>query len=243
MVLDVSDDGRGLDRAAIAARARHLGLADEIADSRQLLELICAPGFSTRDEADRASGRGVGMTVVRRTIHELGGTLDLETEPGAGTTFRITLPLTLAIADALLVAVGDHTFAVPQAAVREAIEVPEDALTALEANELVVYRGSTIPMVRLGRLFGLAAAPRPRMHALVVGAGAAAFGLLVDRIAGQREIVVKTITDPLIRVGGVTGVTELGDGRVVLILDVSWIGGQLRGPAAGARSRGHGGSQ
>jgi two-component system chemotaxis sensor kinase CheA len=186
---------------------------------RALLDILCASGFSTRDQADRASGRGVGMAVVRSTVRELGGVMTLDTQPGRGTTFRVTLPLTLAITDAIIAQVGDHVFAVPQSAVREVIEVEASALRAIERNELLTYRGGTLPIVRLSRLFAIDADERPRFHAIVVGTGLAAVGLMVDRIAGQREIVVKTITDPLLRVDGISGATELGDGRLVLILD------------------------
>jgi len=223
VVLEVSDDGKGIDAEAVVERARAGGMAlpDGAIDSRALLDILCASGFSTRDEADRASGRGVGMTVVRSTVHELGGTLGMETQLGRGTTFRVTLPLTLAITDAIIAHVGDHTFAVPQSAIREVIEVDTAALRRMEGNELLVYRGGTLPMVRLAELFSIQVSPSARLHAVVVGAGPAAVGVLVDRIAGQREIVVKTITDPLIRVDGVSGATELGDGRLVLILDVA----------------------
>jgi two-component system, chemotaxis family, sensor kinase CheA len=223
VVLEVSDDGKGIEAEAVVERARAGGIAvpDGPIDSRGLLDILCASGFSTRDEADRASGRGVGMTVVRGTVQELGGTLAMETQPGRGTTFRVTLPLTLAITDAIIAHVGDHTFAMPQSAIREVIEVDGAALRRMEANELLAYRGGTLPMIRLAELFSIQVVPNPRLHAVVVGAGAAAVGVLVDRIAGQREIVVKTITDPLIRVNGVSGATELGDGRLVLILDVA----------------------
>jgi two-component system chemotaxis sensor kinase CheA len=236
VVLEIADDGGGLDRAAILRRAVMLGFdppADGSLDDRQLLDIVCSPGFSTRDQADRASGRGVGMAIVRDTVRELGGTLDVTSAPGQGTTYRITLPLTLAITDALLVTVGAHTFAVPQAAVQEAIEIDPGAITAIEGTELVVYRGGSLAIMRLSRLFDLDADPvRPRLHALVVGGAGALVGLLVDRVVGQREIVVKTITDPLIKVDGVTGVTELGDGRVILILDAAWLGQHGRGRAA-----------
>jgi two-component system, chemotaxis family, sensor kinase CheA len=233
VVIESSDDGAGIDVEAVAARARASGmaLADGEIDARTLLDIICASGFSTRDEADRASGRGVGMAVVRRTVEELGGALAVETRPRRGTTFRVTLPLTLAITDAIIVQVGAHTFAVPQAAVREVIEVEARALRSIERNELLTYRGATLPIVRLARLFALAAEVRPRFHAIVVGTGLAAVGFLVDRIAGQREIVVKAISDPLLRVEGISGATELGDGRLVLILDVAALSRALRGRA------------
>ena len=209
--------------------AKGLHTDDGALDTRLLLDIICASGFSTRDEADRISGRGVGMAVVRGTVQELGGTLDLGTEPGRGTTFTITLPLTLAVIDAIIAHVGDQTFAVPQSSVQEVIEVDPGSLRLLEQNELFTYRGKALPMVRLARLFRIATTPRPRLHAIVVGTGLNAVGLLVDRVVGHREIVVKTIDDPLIHVAGVSGATELGDGRLVLILDVAALSRGMRG--------------
>jgi len=223
-IIEIVDDGRGIDVPSVTQRARALGLVvpdDGGLESRALLDIICASGFSTRDEADRVSGRGVGMAVVRDTVEGLGGTLAVESRPGRGTTFRLTLPLTLAITDAIIAHVGEQIFAVPQTSVREVIEVDASLLHAFEHNELMPYRSGTLPMVRLAEMFAIPTATRPRYHAIVVGTGQAAIGLIVDRIAGQREVVVKTITDPLIRVDGVSGATELGDGRVVLILDAA----------------------
>jgi two-component system, chemotaxis family, sensor kinase CheA len=223
VILEVSDDGRGMDVEAIATRARAAGLhvPDGDLDSRLLLDVICSPGFSTRDQADRVSGRGVGMAVVRDTIQDLGGTLSVSTTLGGGTTFRAVLPLTLAITDALIVHVGDRTFAVPQSSVQEVSEIDLDTLRAIENNELMMHRGKTLPVVRLARLFAVVATPRQRMHVIIVGTGLAAVALLVDRISGQREIVVKALRDPLVKVSGISGATELGDGRLVLILDVA----------------------
>ena len=230
MVLQVADDGAGIDGNQVFERARAAGIAvpEEPMDARGLLDVLCTSGFSTRDEADRASGRGVGMAVVRGAVQELGGTLAMETRVGQGTTFTVTLPLTLAITDAIIAHVGDHTFAVPQAAISEVIEVDTAALRQMEGNELLTHRGGTLPMVRLAKWFSIPTNPTARLHAILVGAGLTAVGLLVDRIAGQREIVVKTITDPLIRVDGISGATELGDGRLVLILDVAALSHTLR---------------
>jgi two-component system chemotaxis sensor kinase CheA len=231
VIIEIADDGAGIDLAAIAQRApvREIHAGDGVLDTRVLLDIICASGFSTREEADRISGRGVGMAVVRDTVQELGGTLELTTAPGRGTTFIVTLPLTLAVIDAIITHVGDQTFAVPQSAVQEVIEVDPGDLRALEHNELLTYRGRALPMVRLARLFHVATAARPRLHAIVVGTGLGAVGLLVDRVASHREIVVKRIADPLIHVEGVAGATELGDGRLVLILDVAALSRLLRG--------------
>ncbi|HEU4595770.1 MAG TPA: chemotaxis protein CheA [Pyrinomonadaceae bacterium] len=240
VLIEIADDGRGIDAERVAARARERGLisVDTHLDEALLLKLICAPGFSTRDEADRASGRGVGMDVVCRTVEELGGTLTLATEKDRGTRFTIELPLTLAIADALIASVGGQRFAFPQAAVREVIEVEASAVRVLENNEIVSYRGGVLPLVRLSRLFGLEEAAGSAFHVFVIGGGASAVGLAVDRAVGQREVVVRGLNDPLVKVAGVAGATDLGDGRVVLILDAaalkhSVLGGRL-GNGSGA---------
>jgi two-component system chemotaxis sensor kinase CheA len=136
--------------------------------------------------------------------------------------------VTLAITDALIVKVASETFAVPQAAVREVLEAPVDALVQLEQNEMIAHRGAALPVVRLSRLFGLPDSERSRLHLFVVGAAGSAIGLAVDRIVGHREIVVRTIADTLARVDGISGATDLGDGRVVLILDPGAIGRQVR---------------
>ena len=224
VLIEIADDGRGIDSERVAARGRERGLVsgDVRLDEALLLELICAPGFSTRDEADRASGRGVGMDVVCSTVEELGGTLTLATEKNQGTRFTIELPLTLAIADALIASVGGQRFAFPQTVVREVIEVEASSVRVLENNEIISYRGGVLPLVRLARLFGLEETTAGRaFHVFVIGSGLNAVGLAVDRAVGQREVVVRGLNDPLVKVAGVAGATDLGDGRVVLILDVA----------------------
>ncbi len=221
IVIEVEDDGRGMNAEAIIERARSAGLvgADVANDTSVLLDVICAPAFSTRDQADRASGRGVGMAVVRREVEELGGSLALLTTPGKGTRFTIQLPLTLAIADALIVSVAGQTYTVPQIAVREVLQVEPRALTRLENHEIIPYRNGVLTIMRLAAFFGLPETPGATLYVLVVGAGLGAVGIAVSRILGLREIVVRPLTHPLIRVPGIAGATELGDGRVVLILD------------------------
>jgi two-component system, chemotaxis family, sensor kinase CheA len=219
LLLDVADDGRGIDTSAVAERARSLDLLaeGEPLEPARLVEILSAPGFSTRIEADRASGRGVGMTVVQDAVQELGGSLEMTTAAGQGTRFSIRLPLTLAIADAFIVLAGNQTFAVPQAAVTEILALPDAPVTHLENNELVLYRGQALPLIRLARFFRL---PEENdQYALVFGRDAAAVGLTVARVLGRREIVVRPVLDPLVQVPGVAGATELGDGRLILILD------------------------
>jgi len=222
VVLEISDDGRGIDGVAVARRAREKGLSvpDGTLNNEELLDILCAPGFSTREAADLASGRGVGMAVVRNTVQQLGGTLTLDTVPGNGTRFAVELPLTLAISDAIIGTVGARTFAVPQSAVREVIAVDPHTVRSLENNEIVSHRGGVLPLVRLADVFGLESRPRRSLHVLVSGGSRGAVGVVFDRVIGQREIVVRAISDPLIRVPGVSGATDLGDGKVVLILDL-----------------------
>jgi two-component system, chemotaxis family, sensor kinase CheA len=231
VVLEIADDGRGIDAAAVAARARTLGfpLPDGPLDSATLLDILCAPGFSTREETDRASGRGVGMAVVKTTVEDLNGAISLQTAPGEGTRFVIELPLTLSITDALIAEVGDRVFAVPQSGVREVVEIAPESVRRLEGHEMAPFRGGTLPILRLARLFGLPETPRRALHVFVVGTGVDAVGVAVDRIAGQREIVVRGMSDELIRVDGIAGATDLGDGRVVLIVDLASLARRVRG--------------
>jgi two-component system chemotaxis sensor kinase CheA len=223
IVIQIADDGRGIDRHLVLERAKARGLSNDNADTDDaaLLDLICTPGFSTRDEADRESGRGVGMDVVRKAAEELGGRMSLVTKIGEGTTFTIQLPLTLAIAEALIVSVNGQRFAVPQSAVREVLEVESASTKVLENNEIISYRGKVLPLLRLARVFEMNVQRGEKFHVLVIGEETNAVGLAVDRIIGQREIVVRAIKDPLAQSRGIAGATELGDQRVVLILDIT----------------------
>jgi two-component system chemotaxis sensor kinase CheA len=225
IVIEVEDDGRGIDAQAVLARARSAGVTvlEGETDETTLLDILCSPGFSTRDEADRVSGRGVGMAVVRSTVEELAGTLTLQTSRGRGTRFTIQLPLTLAIADSLIVEVAGQMFAVPQVSVREVLHLDRDEVTSLENNELIRYREGVLPLVRLASIFNLPRQNHRMFYAIVVGTGLSAVAIGIDRVVGLREIVVRPMSDPLVRVAGISGATELGDGRVVLILDASML--------------------
>ena len=220
--LEVEDDGRGIDVNKVARRAQTLGWVpneDQSLDSKQLLNILSAPGLTTRDEADFASGRGVGMSAVQKAVNELGGSMTLTTKQGHGTRFTLHLPLTLLIADSLLVTVGQQRFAIPQTAVREVLAVDSSSVKVFENNEVIPFRNSVLPVLRLARLFGFEERERSKLHLIVVAGADSPTALAVDRITGQREIVVRTLSDPLLRVPGVVGATELGDGRPVLIVD------------------------
>jgi len=229
IVIELEDDGRGVDIEQVANRARTLGLIEpgenpgERMDSSRVLQMLCAPGFSIREEADLGAGRGVGMTVAKTTISGLGGTLAMDTQPGKGTRFTIRLPLTLAIMQALIVYLDDQPFAVPRSAIHEVLRVETNAVTMVENKDVIPYRGAVLPIVYLHRLFRMNGQSKNCFHVFVVGSGAGAVGIAVDRIAGQREIVVRPMEDSFVRVPGIAGATELGDGRPVLILDVAAI--------------------
>ncbi len=237
----VEDDGRGIDRDAVAARARSRGqtalLPEGGLDDTALLDVLCAPGFSTRDEADLSSGRGVGMDVVRSTVRALGGDLVLSSHSGRGTRFLVELPLTLMIVDALLVRIGDQTMAVPQPALLEVVQVEAEDVVAFENNEVVRYRNRVLPLLRLRRLFRIGGGGEPRSFpVLVVGSEAQPIGLAVDRLVGLREIVVRSLADPLVAVPGVAGAAELGNGRVCLILDSAELAHLAHRQREGARA-------
>ena len=220
--IEVEDDGRGIDLGAVTARARERGLLgpDETVTPDTVLDILCAPGFSTRTESDLTSGRGVGLSVVRDAVEDLGGHLDLTWEEGQGTRFVIRLPLTLAILDALLVSVRGETFAVPLSAVREVREVNVEMFTEVGGDTILPYRGRALPVLFLSEAFGLGRPAEAALQMLVAGTGRQHYGLVVDRVVGRREIVVRALDDPLVAVQGIAGATDLGDGRAVLILDV-----------------------
>ncbi len=274
VIIEIEDDGRGVDVEKVLERGHAKGLLLEPEESNEilhpfsdlgtqddydplvLLSILCSPGFSTKEQADLTSGRGVGMSIVKNTVQELGGSLGLETSKGKGTRFTIQLPLTLAIADALIVTFGGQTFAIPQSFVQEIKEVTQTEITVFENNEIIPYRNTILPLMRLTQLLegftvtphqspvtphntvtsqqlinSSSASPAPptssapsasllHQKIVVVGFGGNLIGMVVEGIVGLREIVVRPLTDPLVQVMGIAGATELGDGCVVLILDV-----------------------
>lgn len=235
VVVRMRDDGRGIDRQKIAARAKALGIpTPEDLDANALLQVLSASGFSTRELADRTAGRGIGMGVVVAAVRELGGMLTLDTSVGQGTEFTLRLPLTLSIVDAIIVSVGDETCAVPQRAVVEIFQVPAREIRTIRQTEVVPYREGLLPFRRLGAIFETAPKSAELMTLLVLSTETGATGLLVDRVRSRREVVVRPLSDPLVRVPGVAGATELGDGKPILILDpIALTAGVVR-PLAGA---------
>jgi two-component system chemotaxis sensor kinase CheA len=222
ILITIRDDGRGIDRARVLAKARESGLVgegDQPAD-HEVLGLIFRPGFSTAAAITNLSGRGVGMDVVHQNVQRLGGQIHVASEPGAGTTFTIKLPLTLAIAQALLVGSGDQTFAIPLAVVEETLRLAPGDIKAVRGADVIQVRGEVVPLFRLRQLFGQPpVAGGERLPAVILGDGTHRMALVVDTLVGQQDVVVKSLGDFLGAVPGVGGATILGDGRVALILD------------------------
>jgi chemosensory pili system protein ChpA (sensor histidine kinase/response regulator) len=224
VVLQVSDDGRGLDRDAIRARGEARGLVrkDVPLSNAQLDTLIFEPGFSTAEEVTRLAGRGVGMDVVASEVRQLGGTIDIHSEPGKGTVFTLRLPQTLAVTQAAFVLIGETTFAVPIASVRGVGRIPREELAKGVTNYR--YGNEEYVLHDLGKLLGHAPAKAEgqlQMPLLLTRSGDLHIAVTVDQIIGNREIVVKPIGPQVASIPGIFGATIMGDGSVVVILDVA----------------------
>lgn len=225
VVIEVGDDGAGIDRERVRRVAVERGLITQAqADSlafRELLNLVFLPGFSTRADVSELSGRGVGLDVVKTNIARLSGLIDLDSVLGEGTRFTLTLPLTLAIIRALMVRTAGRMYAVPLNSVMEIVSVRRSELRTIERREVFEVRGQTLPFVRLGRVFGLPESPREQHFVVIIGLAQQRVGLAVDELAGQHDIVTKPLGGRLREVRGISGATELGDRRAVLVLDVA----------------------
>jgi two-component system chemotaxis sensor kinase CheA len=233
VVIEVADDGAGLDERRIVARAVEQGLMADgaVPGGRELTRLLCRPGFSTAERVSDISGRGVGLDVVERTVAALRGSVEIESRPGQGATFRIRLPLTLAIIEGFAVGVGEETFIVPLEAVQECVELPPEARDLAGESGVISLRDHPLPFVRLRHRLAVAPATPPRESVVVVEQQGQQVGLVVDRLLGGSQAVVKPLAGALRGLPGLFGSTILGDGRVALILDVA---GLLRAELDGA---------
>ncbi len=228
VVVEVVDDGAGLRRGPIIAKAMQRGLvrADQRLDDQELAELIFQPGFSTNAEATDVSGRGVGMDVVRRNVNDLGGSVSVRSREGGGCTFTIVLPLTLAIIEGLVTAVGAERYIVPLIAVVESLQVPAQGVRHVAGGgELFHFRDGWLPLVRLHAVFGCSDAVTAIEQGIVivVEAGARRVGVLVDSLVGQHQTVIKSLESHYRRVEGISGATIASDGSVALIVDIGGI--------------------
>lgn len=224
IVIEVSDDGGGLNREKILKKAIAQGLpVNENSPDDEIWQLIFAPGFSTAEKVTDISGRGVGMDVVRRNIQDMGGHVQLSCEPGNGTTTRIVLPLTLAILDGMSVRVGEETFILPLNHVTESLQPTNDQIYSVAGNERVMHvRGEYLPLVEMHRVFSVEDAQTDPTQAIAVimQAEDRRFALLVDHLIGQHQVVVKNLESNYRKVPGISAATILGDGSVALIVDV-----------------------
>jgi len=223
VAISVTDDGRGIDRAGILERARRDGLVDAHAEALtddQLLRVLARPGFSTADAVTNVSGRGVGIDVAATRLRALGGSIDIRSEPGKGTTFVLRLPVTLAIVRALIARVGRERYALPLTYVAETVELGAAPTTTVEGREAIVLRDRVVPLVYLRQLLGVAGdAPPPRRPIIVLEMGERRSGVVVDEMLGQQEIVVKGFDAPQGTLPVFSGATIMGDGVPALILD------------------------
>ena len=225
VVVEISDDGRGIDVQKIRSKAIELGIVTTEEAARmseaETLELIFRPGFSTAEVVTEVSGRGVGMDVVQSVLHRLKATIHIETHPGLGTTFRLKLPLTLAIIKALMFWVEQRLYAIPLNAVNQIARTTEAEVHQVDNYEVLQLRNQVLPLLRLGRR---AAADIERksmkLFVLVITVGEKKYGLIVDALEGEEELVIKALDDQTFSTDLVNGASILGDGKVVLILNL-----------------------
>lgn len=219
VIITLSDDGKGLDPEKIREAAVRKGLNIDGLRDTEIQHLIFNPGFSTAKEVTSISGRGVGMDVVKQKISSLGGTIELTSEVGVGTTFIIKLPLTLSIIQSLMVKIADEVFAVPLGLVEKVVKVTDGEIMNSLNREVYMYRGQATPVIRLDKKLGIQASSSGK-HLILVHLGDRYYGLLVDDLLGQQEIVIKKLSGVLGKMKEYLGATILGNGDITLILDV-----------------------
>ena len=233
VVIDVTDDGRGIDPDVIRDVAKKRGLT-----ASDPFDLLFAPGFSTAAEVSEISGRGVGLDVVKKNIQELKGSIEVISTIGQGTTFRIMLPITLAIIQALIVRACGQQFAIPLTSVEESLRIQAREIVTVESREVLALRDLTLPLVRLADAFSLGTSddtPDKKLFVVVTRSGEKLAGVVVDAIIRQHEIVIKSIGERLKGTPGIAGATEVGKGEIVLVIDVASLIEKFGGKARESR--------
>jgi two-component system chemotaxis sensor kinase CheA len=228
--IEVEDDGRGIDRERVRQKARERELVDNIDSLKEdeVLNLIFLPGFSTKDEVSELSGRGVGLDVVKKNISELRGLINIDTNQGKGTKFVLTLPITLAIIRALIIEVSGRQYAIPLSSILTSMIIEPKQIRTIERREVMEFKHQnivqTLPLLRLQQIFNLKrreGALAGDLYVVVIELAERRLGLVVDRLHGQQDIVIKSISDALRRTRGIAGATDLGNQQTILVLDVA----------------------
>ena len=222
VVVQVIDDGAGIDLTKVREKAVSQGMLDPATEieEREMINFIFSPGFSTKEDVSEFSGRGVGMDVVREKLSALGGFAEVRTIKDKGTTLTLTLPITLAIIKALIVKVGGERFAIPLTTISETVAVEHKDIQTIEWKDVYYIRGEMLPIISIGKIFGMEPSQNEMSFAVVVGFGGKKLGLLVDEIMGQQEIVIKSLGDYFKGLSGFAGAAEIGKHEVILVLDV-----------------------
>jgi two-component system chemotaxis sensor kinase CheA len=222
ITISVEDDGRGIDEERLYQKAEQAGLIrNNETENQDLMNLIFVSGFSTAEHVTEVSGRGVGMDVIKKSLARINGGIDVESKVNIGTRFTIKLPLTLAIITALMVGISGEQYAIPLTSVVESIRVRNEDIHLVNNREITNIRGRILPLGRLSNLFGLSKSKDGKsQNVVIVQSGAKEMGILVDSLIGQQEIVIKALDDYIGNSSGIAGATILGDGKVVLIVDV-----------------------
>lgn len=234
--IDIEDDGKGIDHVKVFEKfkkLREMGLEDfQIddnyfrthegkLDTSKVYDILFLPSFSTKDEADESAGRGVGLDVVKEKISKFGGTVDIQSDVGKGTKFSVTLPITLIIIQAILVSWDGIRYAIPLSSIHECVTIDSVEISTVKGRKIFNFRGSSLPILTLDELFGGEIKQDAGNYIIVVGFKGRTAGVIVDEIIGRREVVLKPMAEETIRVEGISGVAELGDRRLVLVLDVA----------------------
>lgn len=226
IVIEITDDGKGLDPNALKMKAIEKNLitereADQMSD-KEALSIIFKPGFSTAAKVTNVSGRGVGMDVVKTNIEKLNGVIDIDSELGKGSSFKLKIPLTLAIIQSLLVGAQEEFYAIPLASVLETVRVPIDDIYTIEGKNVLRLRDEVLSLVRLSDVFGVKQVfeSAEQTYVVIIGVAESKLGIIVDTLVGQEEIVIKSMGNYLQNIQGIAGATIRGDGRITLIIDV-----------------------
>ncbi len=225
VLVEVVDDGRGIDLAHVMEHARKVGMVDgeDVLSEEEIISIIFRPGFSTKDTVSQVSGRGVGMDVVKREVEEIGGTVELTTAFGRGTRIVLTLPITLAILQALLVRSGNEVYAVPMGSVQETLQIQESQIKTIEGRRVITLRDRMVPIIKLEDVFSLHEDDHEsdELFIVIIGLGSRTMGILVNELLGKQDVVIKPLGSAFPDAVGLAGAAELGDRSPVLVLDVA----------------------